>query len=240
MPLAGHVGRPPPLERAIDPVQSQAPAAPSIVRAGLNEMARESTPSFPGTAAIEPQVSFAEELHTFIDQIATEVSLSHHEIAAEDAASIASDGSSSHVDAAASSAANNRSRDLALKRLLEPLIKNVPSASQPPLAGLVLPPPPAIAATHLALRNVSGAYLVDAPCASRPSPHFSISKSPLRSPRSLSPLAKMVERLTHSLGWTISIVAMGDDATAAKLLAGVEQHLGEIATGGSRIVRVTQ
>ncbi len=142
-----------------------------------------------------PQIAFSEQMHAFIDQIATEVALSQ-DIAADDVSSIASHSSGFHADAAASSAANNRGRDIAMKRLLEPLIKNTPTSSQQ--LGLVLPPPPTFTATHLALRNVSGAYLVDAPCASRPSPHFSISKSPLRSPRSLSPLAKAVERLSLS------------------------------------------
>ena len=50
-------------------------------------------------------------------------------------------------------------------------------------------------------------------------------------------IAEMIERLTHSLSWTIALVSGGDHALAAKLLAGVDAHIGEMTTGGVKTYR---
>lgn len=188
----GHIRRPPPLERAIDPIQSQTPHSAT----SADFFAKQNTipASFSRECKAVPEPSFSDDLHSFIDEVASQVSL---QTAPVDVTRAASDSSGSRTDRLRTSAVNNTRKNSGLDRLLEPLIKNSPSKSQP-LAGLVLPPPPILTTSHLALRSISGAYLIDAPCTSQPSPHFSISMSPLRSPRSLSPLAKTVERLSHT------------------------------------------
>ncbi len=215
----GHVGRPPPLQRVVDRVHSQTIPLPLE---NLHGNTRASTPSLPRETQGETHSSLADELNSFIHAIVSKVS----DETAADIAPFALESRESHLDSSSSGAAINSGKDIALKRLLEPLIKNVPTKSDQPLSGFVLPPPPTISTTHLALRNVSGAYLVDSPCVSRPPPHFSISKAPLRSPRSLSPLARTVERLSKATPSASSAAASA--ASLVALPAMLQQPIDEI------------
>lgn len=49
--------------------------------------------------------------------------------------------------------------------------------------------------------------------------------------------ADMVERLTHSLAFTIAIIAGSDPDKMQTLITGVEAHLYEVASGSADIVR---
>jgi hypothetical protein len=175
---------------------------------------------------MQPQPSFADDLHSFIDEIAADVSCAIAGAAHE------SSGSASDAADYVPVGAEASSRDVALKRLLKPLIKNLPDTSQQPLAGLVMPSPPTFSTSHLALRNISGAYLVDAPCVSRPPPHFSISKSPLRTPRSLSPLARAVQRLSRA-SVTAAPSAAAAALTPAALPAILQQPIDDLRKAAS-------
>jgi hypothetical protein len=196
----GHVRRPPPLERAIDPVQSQTSHLPASSEQFAKKNATRA--SLHSASQLAPESSFTDELQSFISEIASQVSVQTPDHHASFRPSTTLDSSRSRLEGINMGATIGMRKNSGLERLLEPLIKNMPSKSQQPLAGLNSPSAPTLTTSHLALRNISGAYLIDAPCVSQPSPHFSISKSPIRSPRSLSPLAKTVERLSHATSLT--------------------------------------
>ncbi len=57
------------------------------------------------------------------------------------------------------------------------------------------------------------------------------SREMIRSKGDAGRIAEMVERLAHCVAFTIAIGSNGDDAVAAKLLAGVEAYLYDNSTG---------